>query len=242
MVHRNGIRDCFGTRLRPERASTSWKRTPSASGASKVRTVDSPIPGSSPCVLSPFSRFSQRTNTCSHKRGTNRLPDGVLSTLSICYGAIATAQADTETRAEFDAAWTEFFGAIRRARGRATREAEREGLSVAQFGLLFSFVELERGDVLPVGALAEAAGIAQPTATRMLDGLERQKIVERRPSNEDRRSVEVQLTARGRRLLNRKRKLVDEKRRTVFESLEPADRESAARLLRTLAAAIEEQS
>ncbi len=149
--------------------------------------------------------------------------------------------ADTATRAEFDAAWTEFFGAIRRARGRAAREVEREGLSLAQFGLLFSFVELERGDVLPVGALAEGAGIAQPTATRMLDGLERQGIVERRPSTADRRSVEVELTARGRRLLNRKRKLVDEKRQAVFESLEAADRESAARLLRTLAAAIEDQ-
>jgi DNA-binding MarR family transcriptional regulator len=92
-----------------------------------------------------------------------------------------------------------------------------------------------------VGALAEGAGIAQPTATRMLDGLERQGIVERRPSTADRRSVEVELTARGRRLLNRKRKLVDEKRQAVFESLEAADRESAARLLRTLAAAIEDQ-
>ena len=73
----------------------------------------------------------------------------------------------------------------------------------------------------------------------MLDGLERQGCrappVDRGPAH-----VEVQLTARGRRLLNRKRKLVDEKRRAVFESLDAADRESAARLLRTLAAAIEE--
>ena len=148
----------------------------------------------------------------------------------------------TSARADFDAAWAEFFGAIRRARGRAAAEAEREGLSVAQFGLLFSFVELGRGDVLPVGALAEAAGIAQPTATRMLDGLERQGVIERRPSTEDRRSVSVALTARGRRLLNRKRKLVEEKRRAVFESLDADDRESAARLLRALAATIEDHS
>ena len=148
----------------------------------------------------------------------------------------------TSARADFDAAWAEFFGAIRRARGRSAIEADREGLSVAQFGLLFSFVELGRGDVLPVGALAEAAGIAQPTATRMLDGLERQGVIERRPSTEDRRSVSVALTARGRRLLNRKRKLVEEKRRAVFESLDAADRENAARLLRTLAATIEDQS
>ncbi len=155
---------------------------------------------------------------------------------------MAATQAPTDIRADFDDAWTEFFGSIRRARGRSAAEAEREGMSVAQFGLLFSFVELGRGDVLPVGALAEAAGIARPTATRMLDGLERQGIVERRPSTKDRRIVSVQLTARGRKLLNRKRKLVDEKRRAVFESLAPEDRESAARLLRTLAAAIGEHS
>jgi DNA-binding MarR family transcriptional regulator len=158
-----------------------------------------------------------------------------------CYpGAMPSARSDTAT--DFDAAWDEFFGAIRRARGRAAAEAEREGLSVAQFGLLYSFVRLRRGEALPVGALAEAAGIAQPTATRMLDGLERQGIVERRPSTEDRRSVSVQLTDRGRRLLNRKRKLVDTKRKAVFESLDPADREAAARLLRALAAAIEDHS
>jgi DNA-binding MarR family transcriptional regulator len=148
----------------------------------------------------------------------------------------------TSAGTDFDAAWDEFFSAIRRARGRAAAEAEREGLSVAQFGLLFSFVELGRGDVLPVGALADAAGIAQPTATRMLDGLERQGVIERRPSAEDRRSVSVALTPAGRRLLNRKRKLVEEKRRAVFESLDAADRESAARLLRTLAATIEDHS
>jgi DNA-binding MarR family transcriptional regulator len=145
----------------------------------------------------------------------------------------------TEPRTEFDAAWDEFVGAIRRARGRAAEEAEREGLSLAQFQLLFSFAELGRADSLPVGTLAAAAGIAQPTATRTLDGLERQGVVERRPSTHDRRSVTVHLTPRGRRLLDRKRELVAAKRRAVFESLDPSDREHAARLLRALAAAIE---
>ena len=153
-----------------------------------------PDPGQQPLrARLPSPGFpNARTHVRTRGRRTNSATR-ILSTLSICYGpaAIATAQADTATRAEFDAAWTEFFGAIRRARGRATREVEREGLSLAQFGLLFSFVELERGDVLPVGALAEAAGIAQPTATRMLDGLERQGIVERRPSTADRRSVRL---------------------------------------------------
>ncbi|MQA72948.1 MAG: MarR family transcriptional regulator [Solirubrobacterales bacterium] len=144
-------------------------------------------------------------------------------------------------RADFDAAWDEFFAAIRRARGRAAQEAEREGLSLAQFQLLYPFAERDRVDSLPVGALADAAGVAQPTATRTLDALERHGVVERRPSSEDRRSVIVALTARGRRLLDHKRDLVAAKRRAVYESLEPGDRERAAGLLRALAAAIGER-
>jgi DNA-binding MarR family transcriptional regulator len=143
-------------------------------------------------------------------------------------------------RREFDAAWDEFFGSIRRARGRAVQVAEKEGLSLAQFQLLYAFVEGGGADQLAVGVLAERAGIAQPTATRILDALERDGIVERRASEEDRRSVIVSLTAAGRRLLNRKRKLVEAKRTEVFESLDTADRKRAAKLLRALAAAIEQ--
>ncbi|MDX6582555.1 MAG: hypothetical protein QOI10_1739 [Solirubrobacterales bacterium] len=145
----------------------------------------------------------------------------------------------TDVQIEFDAAWDEFVGAMRRARGRAAAEAEIEGLSLAQYQLLYSFIEPGRGDSAPVGALAESAGIAQPTATRTLDALERQGVVGRRPSTEDRRSVIVHLTAKGRRLLDRKRKLVAAKRAAVFASLDPEDRESAARTLRALAAAID---
>ena len=145
----------------------------------------------------------------------------------------------TDTRTEFDSAWDEFLGALRRARGRAAQEAEREGLSLAQFQLLYAFAELPRGEAVSVGALAEAAGIAQPTATRTLDGLERQGIVERRSSEADRRSTEIHLTARGRKLLERKRKLVEAKRQAVYDSLDAGDRERAADVLRALASAIE---
>lgn len=150
-----------------------------------------------------------------------------------------TAEADVAT--EFELAWDEFFGAIRRARGRAAAEAEAEGLSLAQYQLLYSFLERGLDDSVPVGALAESAGIAQPTATRTLDGLERQGVVERRPSTEDRRSVTVHLTARGRRLLDRKRQLVEAKRHATLQSLDPTDREAAVRVLRALAAAIDQR-
>jgi DNA-binding MarR family transcriptional regulator len=144
-----------------------------------------------------------------------------------------------DTRVEFDAAWDEFFRAIRRARGRAAAEADAEGLSLAQYQLLYSFLDGDAGEAMPVGTLAASAGVAQPTATRTLDALEREGVVERQPSTEDRRSVEVRLTKRGRKLLDRKRKLVAAKRATVFKSLGDDEREHAAAVLRALAAAIE---
>ena len=39
-----------------------------------MRTTASPTPGSAPCVQAPFSRFSQRTNTCSQIARTNLTP------------------------------------------------------------------------------------------------------------------------------------------------------------------------
>ena len=55
---------------------------------------------------------------------------------------------ETDTRTDFDAAWDEFLGAMRRARGRAQQEAEREGLSIAQFQLIYPFADLDRGEGL----------------------------------------------------------------------------------------------
>ena len=137
----------------------------------------------------------------------------------------------------FAAAWDEFFAAVRRARGRAARNAEPGSLTLAQFQLIAAF-EDERE--LTVGAVAEAGGVAPPTATRMLATLERDGIVERRGSKVDRRSVTVTLTAKGRRLLKAKRARVAEKQRQIFDSLTPAERDQAEEILRRLAIAIED--
>ena len=136
----------------------------------------------------------------------------------------------------FEQAWDHFFTAVRRARGRAARESGT-GLSLAQFQLLAAFGEK---DEWPVGELAEAGGVAPPTATRMLDGLERDGIVERTHSTEDRRRVTVRLTPRGRRVLKQKREQVAAKRKQLFKSLTPAERRDAERLLGRLADLIEE--
>jgi MarR family transcriptional regulator, organic hydroperoxide resistance regulator len=133
-------------------------------------------------------------------------------------------------------AWDEFFGAVRRAKGRASRQHGVE-LTLPQFHLLDALVEHPSARC---GVLAEAADIAAPTASRMIDGLEREGIVERRPSPDDRRAVEIALTERGRELHARKRELVQAKRAELFGSLSEAERDGAEHLLRRLAEVIDE--
>jgi DNA-binding MarR family transcriptional regulator len=138
---------------------------------------------------------------------------------------------------QFTAAWESFFRTTRRLRSRAGRQP-LEGLSLAQYHLLEA---LRTDDELPVGALAEAAGVAAPTATRMLDCLARDGHVERRHSETDRRAVLVSLTPSGGAAVEAAHEQVTAWRRRVFESLEPAEREQAAALLQRLTEVLEEQ-
>jgi MarR family transcriptional regulator, organic hydroperoxide resistance regulator len=151
--------------------------------------------------------------------------------------APSASRRPVEPPESFVSALEEFFSAVRRSRARAAREAGAGELTVSQYQLLAGLAE---GSERPVGELAEAAAIATPTATRMLDGLERAGIAVRRPSTSDRRVVTVRLTAKGRRLMKRKQEVVRAKRRALFESLSPAEREQVERLLRRLAGVIEE--
>jgi DNA-binding MarR family transcriptional regulator len=56
-----------------------------------------------------------------------------------------------------------------------------------------------------IGALATAEGVAAPTMTRLVDGLEKDGYVRRRTDPADARGVLVQATATGRRVLTRGR-------------------------------------
>jgi DNA-binding MarR family transcriptional regulator len=138
---------------------------------------------------------------------------------------------------EFTAAWEQFFRTTRRLRARAGRE-KVETLSLPQYHLLEA---LRDEDELTVGALAEAAGVAPPTATRMLDCLARDGYVERRHSETDRRAVLVSLTPSGRTAVEAAHEQVDAFRRRVFEALDPAERGQAAALLNRLTTVLEEQ-
>jgi DNA-binding MarR family transcriptional regulator len=138
---------------------------------------------------------------------------------------------------QFAAAWETFFRTTRRLRSRAGKHPI-EGLSLPQYHLLEA---LRAEQELTVGVLAEAAGVAAPTATRMLDCLARDGYVERRHSEADRRSVLISLTPSGRIAVQAAHEQVSAWRRGVFEALEPAEREQAAALLNRLSQVIEEQ-
>src|SRR4051812_50096059 len=77
--------------------------------------------------------------------------------------------------AAFAAALDDFRRASGRARGRLAAEGD---LTLSQYHLLEPLLDAE--EALGVGELACAAGVSAPTATRMLSGLERAALVERR--------------------------------------------------------------
>jgi DNA-binding MarR family transcriptional regulator len=146
-----------------------------------------------------------------------------------------TATEVTSTQA-FIEAWESFTRTTRRAQGRAN-QARTPGLSLAQFYLV---EELGENEPRTVGELAVAAGVAQPTATRMLAGLARDGFVTRRAADHDRRVVLVELTDRGRAALDDKLQEVQDARRRLSESLTAQERRDAATLLDRLGEIIEE--
>ncbi len=67
-----------------------------------------------------------------------------------------------------------------------------------------------------IGALAAAEGVAAPTMTRLVDGLEGDGLVRRRPDPADARGVLVEPTATGKRILTKGRR---QRVRTLAEGL-----------------------
>ena len=150
-----------------------------------------------------------------------------------------TATADDAAIQAFADSFGEFMRATRRARGRVADRLDDQGLTLSQFQVLDAL--LDAAGPLTVRDLAIGAGVSSPTATRMLTGLEKDGLVAReRPLEGDRRCVLIRLTDTGRESVQAKRTRVAEWRRNLFGSLEPREREQAARLLSRLAAAVDD--
>jgi DNA-binding MarR family transcriptional regulator len=148
--------------------------------------------------------------------------------------AVANASR-TDPATELSDALADFFRAARRARGRASRRPT-DGLSLAQFSALEPLLS----GPMTVGQVAERAGVAPPTATRMLDGLVERGFVSRAADRSDRRAVIVSLTAAGRRAATAKAREHERLRRQVGAVLSADEQRQAADLLRRIAEVIEE--
>jgi DNA-binding MarR family transcriptional regulator len=150
--------------------------------------------------------------------------------------AIAGSTGERADLAALDAAWAGFFSALRRAKGRAAIQHGNE-LTMPQVHLLGP---LAGGGRARIGELADAAGVAAPTASRMVDSLEREGIVTRVAAGGDRRAVAVELTDRGAELYERKRTELHAKRIEIFDALSADERGQAAHLLGRMAELIDE--
>ena len=72
------------------------------------------------------------------------------------------------------------------------------GLSEGRFVLLF-LLDAAPGGLAP-NALAERAGVTRATVTGLLDGLEREELIERHADVTDRRALCIRLTRKGKRV------------------------------------------
>ena len=137
---------------------------------------------------------------------------------------------------EFMSAFDALAQAIRRARGARTG-TDDESLTLSQYGLLEPLLDREAARVRE---LATQAGVSAPTATRILDTLERRGFVRRHQAHDDRRGVSIGLTEMGRSVLGAQHEWLRERERAFYTSL-PADaRTVAPHLLARLAALIDE--
>lgn len=73
----------------------------------------------------------------------------------------------------------------------------RHDISQGRFGILMTLARTGDGHRTPA-ELAERLSCTRATVTGLLDGLERDGLVERRPSTDDRRRIDVTITKMGR--------------------------------------------
>jgi DNA-binding MarR family transcriptional regulator len=130
---------------------------------------------------------------------------------------------------ELDAHWTELarFMTSRRFRGSIYSGAMGE-LSPAQLQAIG--VLTERG--LRMSELAAKLGLAESTVTRVVDRLQRARLVTRRASDPDRRCVIAELTSAGRRLAG---ELERSRRQFLSEFLATLRPEERSELIRLFA-------
>lgn len=111
------------------------------------------------------------------------------------------------------------------------------GLSEGRFVLLFLLDAAPDG--LAPNVLAEQSGVTRATVTGLLDGLEREELIERQADAVDRRALRIRLTRKGKRVA---KNVFDQHGRWIaglFGNLSPSERTQLAALLDKVAGNLE---
>jgi len=109
-------------------------------------------------------------------------------------------------------------------------------LSQARWNVL---LELSRNEGVTQVELAHTLGIEAATLVRLLDGLESADLIERRPSEKDRRAKTLHLTAVASPLIVRMKEISAASRAEILEGIPPQDLRIATTVLSRIAARLE---
>jgi DNA-binding MarR family transcriptional regulator len=106
------------------------------------------------------------------------------------------------TKADYESL-AEFRYALRKFLGFSEAAATEHGVSPQQYQALLAIEGFPQRNWVTLGELAEQMRIAHHSAVGLVDRMEYLGLVKRTPSPEDRRKVQVTLTRKGRRLLEK---------------------------------------
>jgi MarR family transcriptional regulator for hemolysin len=124
----------------------------------------------------------------------------------------------------------------RRWRTRLDARFKAMGLTQARW---IALLELSRSGPISQRELADRLGVEGPTIVRLLDGLERGGLVERRGCEDDRRLKRIHLTERSEAMLTTMKAISDALRRELLAGIAADDLDAALRVLRTISARLE---
>ncbi|MBN2185030.1 MAG: winged helix-turn-helix transcriptional regulator [Candidatus Krumholzibacteriota bacterium] len=109
------------------------------------------------------------------------------------------------------------------------------GISSAEYNCLMQFFNI---NTLGMKEIGERLGITPGGVTRIISGLEKQGIVIRNISAEDRRNIDVDLTEKGIRIVNEIRQVSLDLHSEIMEQIDPEHRRSVFFAIERLIGAI----
>lgn len=125
----------------------------------------------------------------------------------------------------------------RRLRARFTERLKSHDQTEARWSALYMLADAPSG--LIQTELAERMGVEGPTLVRLLDALQAQGLISRRPSQYDRRAKVLFIEPAGRKLISEVDGVAAKLRNEVFEGVSDADLTTTLRVLNLLSLRLE---